>query len=87
MATEVQLPENLNMGIWSDDGTVWLPKQLFPLRSGAKMFAVDYLGHAYIETRVRTRWMVFSPEYPGDEQPYHVCAKDHIGAFECWEVT
>lgn len=76
----------LEMGIYADDGTVWLPKEFHPERNGAKMWAVDNLDLVYLDIRVRTRWMVFSPEWAGDDQPYHVCGKDHIGAFECWEI-
>lgn len=85
-------PAKLDMGIWSDDGTVWLPKALYPKRSEAKMFAVREWPASYIDVRCRTRWMRHAPDAPEAayseyEHYYVMCSKDDEGAFECWEIT
>ena len=77
----------LDMGIWSDDGTVWLPKELYPKRTEAKMFAVEHLSHSYIDVRVRSRWMRCEPNPEIEDMPYEVSSPDAEGAFECWEIT
>jgi len=73
------------MGIWSDDGIVWLPKQNFPTRNDAKRFAVNEMGHAWVEVRVRTCWMKPDPE--SSEGLYARSGQGEAGAFECWEVS
>ena len=76
----------LDMGIWSDDGTVWLSKASCSTRSSAKMFAVEHLGHVFIEVRVRTRWMREVEDGQWDLN-YQVCDPKDEDAFECWEIT
>lgn len=76
----------LDMGIWSEDGTVWLPKQLFPTRNDAKRFAVAEMDHCWIDVRVRTKWMKHAPTSPLDDYGYHFAEPGEPGAFECWEV-
>ena len=76
----------LDMGIWSDDGTVWLPKALYPTRSHAKKFAVENFSATYIDVRVRTRWVRYEPSAP-PEIAYEICAANAPDAFECWEIT
>jgi hypothetical protein len=77
---------NLDMGIWSDDGTIWLPKELYPTRGSAKMFAVEQ-GADFLEVRVRTCWMYENPEPDIVDMPYQTTNPDRPGAFECWEIT
>lgn len=86
---EERVIDPLDMGIWSDDGTVWLPKRLYPTRNDAKRFAVAEMFHTWIETRVRTRWMRDRAGEPGVEADYSfwLCSPDDEGAFECWEIT
>ena len=74
------------MGIWSDDGTVWLPKALYPTRTEAKMFAVENCSATYIDVRVRSRFMRYEVTAPS-ELAYEMCAPNAPDAFECWEVT
>ena len=81
--------QHLWMGIWSDDGTVWLPKKDHPKRSQAKSFAVQEMDAVYIDVRVRTRWMVRDDDGGecGFDVCYVVCNPGDDGAFECWEIT
>ena len=76
----------LDMGIWSDDGTVWLPKRLYPTRSLAKKFAVEFMGAHWLDVRCRTSWMAMDAEH--DESGWYIKALPgvHPGAFECWEL-
>lgn len=77
----------LDMGIWSDDGIVWLPKELFPTRNDAKRFAVAEMDHEWIEVRVRTKWMKRVRLSLLDEYGYYLLASPgEEGAFECWEI-
>jgi hypothetical protein len=77
----------LDMGIWSDDGTIWLPKALYPTRSEAKMWYAEQMTCDYIDVRCRTRWMRVEPDPDYRDMPYVISEKDAEGAFECWELT
>lgn len=81
--------EGLDMGIWADDGTVWLPKALYPARTDAKKWAVENCGVMWIDVRCRTVWMVFDPEAEDEERPYVRVLPDvwtESEPFECWEI-
>lgn len=81
------IPDHLDMGIWADDGeTIWLPKELYPTRNKAKMFAVNECGVFYSDIRVRSQWMCFLPSEP-PEIAFVRCTADDPEAFECWEIT
>ncbi len=81
------VPENLDMGIWSDDNTlVWLPKAIYPSRNDAKRFAVQELEHTWIEVRVRTVWMCPDEDFMREGR-YVKCLPDlNPDAIECWEI-
>lgn len=81
-----QKHDPLDMGIWSEDGIVWLPKRLFPTRNDAKRFAVAEMEHHWIDVRVRTKWMKHAPVSPLDDYGYHLAEPGEEGAFECWEI-
>lgn len=77
----------LDMGIWADDGRVWLPKALYPKRTAAKKFAVAECGQTYIDVRVKTVFMRDAASSAFDEYPYVTCEADEPGAFEVWEIA
>ena len=88
---EPHLPDS--MGIWSEDGEVWLAKEHYPKRSQAIMFAMKHFGCGFIEVRCRSRWMRYDPqEYPESVEPlvfitedfWVECDKDHPAAFPVW---
>jgi len=76
----------LDMGIWADDGTIWLPKALYPTCNDAKRWAVANCGVLWIDVRCRTSWMVYDSEEAGEETPYIKCLPEVEGAFACWEI-
>jgi hypothetical protein len=82
----------LDMGIWSGDGIVWLPKQFFPTRNDAKRFALNEDIYDYwTEIRCRTEWMKRDRSHDAssyDEfESYYVRAEPgEDGAFECWRL-
>ena len=52
-----------HMGAWSDGGDiVWLPRSLYPKRSGAIKWAVDEFDAMWTDVRCTTVWMRYEPE-------------------------
>ena len=84
------LSDVLDMGIHSDDGTVWVLKSICKTRSEAKMWMLENgFADDFIDMRVRTRWMKKTADiYDGGyEQEYEISDEGVPGAFECWEIT
>lgn len=79
-------PADVDMGIWADDGRIWLPKQLYTTRNDAKQFAVEEAGATWIDVRVRSRWMKYAPTSAFDDTPYFVTEDRDPEGFECWEI-
>ena len=76
------------MGIWAEDGTtVWLPRDLYPSRNQAKLFAVEHCEAVYIDVRVRARHMAISPGVDWMVDDWWVeCERDTPGAMPVWRV-
>lgn len=89
------------MGAWSESGdTVWLPRSLYPKRSGAIAWAVKEWGVTWPEVRCTTVWMRYEPFVargytrddgtvdPGwSEDHWYECEDGNVpGAFRAWRL-
>lgn len=78
------------MGIWWNDGErIWLPKEFCETRNDAKRFAVAECYSEWINIRVRTVWIVETPD-PLWAGEYHYRRASHLdpptNTIECWEI-
>jgi hypothetical protein len=91
-AVEVVIPDA--MGVWSEDGEVWLPREHYPKRSDAIRWAVDQWVCRWIDVRCLSRWMRYEPllarnfdgEVVWEEDRWFECARDFPGAFPVWRL-
>jgi hypothetical protein len=70
------------MGVHSEDGTIWLPRSLYPKRADAMSMVAEHSGALFIQVRARARWMRYSPR--ATVEWWVECAKYEPGAFPVW---
>lgn len=79
---EPRLPDD--MGIHSDDGTIWLAAAHYPKRHDARRWYMDFAGAHFLDVSVTVAWMRYEPL---DGEDYWVgCQADAPGAFKVWQL-
>lgn len=92
-ATLVREPDD--MGIWSEDGEIWLPRSRYPKRSAAIQFAMREWSVTFTEVSCWARWMRYEPftahnldgSVAWTEDRWYECGRDEPGAFPVWRLS
>lgn len=85
-STRPHLPDE--MGIHNDCGDVWIAREHYPTRADARRWYMDFAGCHFLDARVLSRWMRWTPDDPGaaeyDGEYWTECGSDEPGAFRVW---
>lgn len=97
MSGELKLPDE--MGVWSEDGVIWVTREHYPTRWDAIKFGMEHLEtYCLPDVRCRSRYMRYQPhvvppfEWDGRKDPgytddeWYECAPDADGAFRVWRL-
>jgi len=68
---------------------IWLPRSLYPKRSAAIRWLMDWNVCAFTEVRCLSRWMRYTPQQEDDEgitELWTECYPYEPGAFRVWRL-